>query len=351
VNRLVIGVPARNEAATVGELAGRLEEGAAALGEEVAVELVLAYQASEDDTLDRWRSRRFRLPNRVLDCPGVAAGKGRNVKLLVRHAQEHGAHLLLVDADLAAFPPANVGNLVHANPLEQVGLVLPLWCRPAGQGNSTNFLACPLLLATFGARVRQPLAGQMLLGRRLLATVDADSLPDDYGVDVTLTMLALDAGLPVRQVGVPFPVHHDGGNSHQIMADVAGAILRRLARRPGAWRPDVRWPARYWEQLAPPLPSTRSLEPLVAELAPPDDPEDWRRLLAAPPEVVRDLWCAHLTAAVQGARRGEPVPSLVASLAFPFALHAEYRRRVVTDIGGAEAYVERLGEQLAGSLS
>jgi hypothetical protein len=351
VNHLVIGVPARNEGPTIAPLADRLELGSASLGEATRCELVLAYQSSSDDTLERWQSRPFRLPHRVLRCPEGSTGKGRNVKLLIRHALDTDADLLLVDADLASYPPGNVARFVHAEPPGQGGLTLPLWCRPRGQGNSTNFLACPLLLASFGARVRQPLAGQMLLSRRLLSSIDVERLPDDYGIDIALTMAALDHGLPVAQVVVPFPEHEGGGNSHQIMVEVAEAALRRLADGPVTPRPEVRWPDRYWEGLTWQPPSSRSLQALIEELASPGELAHARALLDASPEVVRDLWCDRLAAAVGGARRGEPVPKLVEALAVPFLVHAEYRRRVEVDLQGAEAYVERLGQQLARSLA
>lgn len=351
MNHLVIGVPARNEGATIAQLADRLELGSASLGEATRCELALAYQSSSDDTLERWESRRFRLPHRVLQCPEGSTGKGRNVKLLIRHALDTKADLLLVDADLRSYPPDNVRRFVDAEPPGQGGLILPLWCRPRGQGNSTNFLACPLLLAAFGARVRQPLAGQMLLSQRFLSTIDLDQLPDDYGVDLVLTMAALDRGVPVTQVPVPFPEHEGGGNSHRIMADVAVAALQRLADGPVTSRADVRWPDRYWEGLAWPPPALRSLEPLIHELVAPGELERARELLLAPPAVVQDLWCGQLAAAIGGARRGEPVARLVESLALPFLVHAEYRRRVEVDLAGAEAYVESLGRQLARALS
>ncbi|MBO0713447.1 MAG: hypothetical protein J2P59_01735 [Acidimicrobiales bacterium] len=351
MNRLVIGIPARNEGENIAQLADRLELGSVSLGEATRCELVLAYQSSDDDTLERWHARRFRRPHRVLRCPEGVTGKGRNVKLLISHALDTDADLLLVDADLRSYPPANVARFVHAEPPGRGGLTLPLWCRPRGEGNSTNFLACPLLLASFGARVRQPLAGQMLLSRKLLARIDLERLPDDYGVDIALTMAALDHGLPVAQVAVPFPDHVGGGNSHRIMADVAATALRRLAEGPVTARPDVRWPDRYWEGQTWLPPSSRSLEPLLLDLVSPDGLARASALLDEAPEVVADLWCRQLAAAVTGARRGEQVPELVEDLAVPFLVHAEYRRRVDIDLEGAEAYVESLGHQLARLLS
>ena len=63
------------------------------------------------------------------------------------------------------------------------------WCCPCGAGPTERatprtFCACPLVFACFGARIRQPLAGQRLLSMGLLGTVNEDRLPDDYGIDV-----------------------------------------------------------------------------------------------------------------------------------------------------------------------
>jgi hypothetical protein len=351
VEGLVIGVPARDEGETIAALAGALELGGARLGEAIRCELVLAYQSGGDDTLGQWQSRPFRMANRVLHCPDGVAGKGRNVQLLIRHAQQSDAHLLLVDADLRAYPPSNVGLFVRREDLAQAGLILPLWSRPRGQGNSTDFLACPLLFAAFGARVRQPLAGQMLLSRRFLASLDVDDLPDDYGIDVALTMHALDTGLPVTQVVTPFPDHHGGGNSLRIMANVASTLLDRLSRGSLPSRGDVTWPERFWAGLSAPPPSARSLQGLIEELAPAGPSGRWRELMNRAPDFMRDLWCDGLATAVHDTRDGRRVAEVVDQLSYLFLVHAEYRRRLAVDRASAESYVMDLGEQLALAIS
>jgi hypothetical protein len=350
MENLVVGVPARDEAATIVQLADALELGCAWLGEGTRSELVLAYQAGVDDTLERWQSRPFRFPNRVLGGLTGATGKGRNVKLLIGYAQRAAAHLLLVDADLGSYSPANVALFAGSGRLKHAGVVLPLWSRPKGQGNSTDFLACPLIFAGFGARVRQPLAGQMLLSRKLLERIDVDELPDDYGIDVALTMSALEHGLPVEQVILPFPNHDGGGNSHVIMSEVACALLQRLGGKPPAFRPDVATPARWWAGLDLVAPSSRTLLGLIEKVIPPGELNRWLALFDARPEVVRDLWSARLVDAVVQARAGRPVEELAAGLVYPFLIHAEYRRRVEVDVAGAEAYVDELCDRVAASL-
>jgi hypothetical protein len=351
VHNLVIGVPAHNEAATIAELAGALEVGAALLGEGTRSELVLAYQPGGDDTLARWHSRTFRIPQRVLYGPDGVSGKGRNIKQLIRHARESDAHLLLVDADLQFYRPTNVAQFVSTDRLSRGGMVLPLWCRPRGQGNSTDFLACPLLYALFGARIRQPLAGQMLLTYRMLETIELDALPDDYGVDVALTIHGLNEGLAIDQVVVPFPGHEAGDNSRRIMENVTSAMLSFVGRPVEITRRDVGWPDEWWNGQTTLPPSTRSLRVLIEEVVVREQRPQLTAMLSGSPLEVRDFWCDRLAAATRMARAGHAVGPLVTDLVGPFLVHAEYRRHVELDLAGSEAYVADLCTQLADAVS
>lgn len=355
VENLVIGIPARNEAATIAELADTLEAAAALLGDGIRSELVLAYQPGGDDTLERWHSRRFQLPQRVLYGPEGVSGKGRNVKKLILYAREARANLLLVDGDLRFYQPSDVAQFVGTDRLSRGGMVLPLWCRPRGQGNSTDFLACPLLYAMFGARVRHPLAGQMILANKMLETLELDALPNDYGIDVALTIQGLNEGLDIEQVVVPFPGHEAGQNSGRIMEDVASAMLAFLALRVEFRRTDVRWPDEWWEGQTILPPSPRNLRGLIdglvtTELVSPEEHRQLTALLDATPEEVRDFWCDRLASAVRPAQAGRPITPLVKDLVGPFLVHAEYRRRLEVDFAGAEAYVADLGTRLADAV-
>jgi hypothetical protein len=356
VEKLVIGIPARNEAATIAQLADTLEMGAALFGEGIRSELVLAYQPGEDETLERWHSRQFQLPHRVLRAPEGVSGKGRNVKQLILYTREAGAHLLLVDADLKFYRPSDVAQFVGTDRLSRGGMTLPLWCRPRGQGNSTDFFACPLLYAMFGARIRHPLAGQMILTNKMLETIEVDALPDDYGIDVALTIQGLNEGLAIDQVVVPFPGHEAGGNSGRIMENVANAMLAFLAPGVESRRTDVNWPHEWWEGQTILAPSARSLRGLIDQLVSDqlvssDQHGQLTAMLSASPAEVRDFWCDHLAGAALSAQAGQPIELLVSNLVGPFLVHAEYRRLVELDFAGAEAYVADLAATLADALS
>ncbi len=332
-----------------------LEQGAALVGEMAVTELVLAYQTSEDDTLAHWRDRTHRIRQRVLECEPGATGKGRNVKLIARHCVEHEADLLLADADLHHYEPSNVARFVSLAYRNNLDFVLPLWCRQWGSANSTNYLASPLLRALYGARVRQPLAGQMFIGHSLLQALNIDALPDDYGIDIALTMTALDRGGRIGQVPLPRVSHTERpSNSEAIMREVAETMLTRVSKAPRTDRSDVTWPEQYWEELQWPSDlesSSNETDEAPSRLAPGRATTDSSRPNLED-SVTQAAWCSALAGAVRAVEQGTSVKAAVEDLVGPFFAHASTRgRQVRPDLVDAEGYVHALGDELAQALA
>jgi hypothetical protein len=356
VSRLLIGVPARNEAERIAELAARVELGASLLDASYQCRLALAYQTSEDDTLERFTRRPSRIPQLVLESPHDVIGKGANVKLLVHRALDDGDdYLLLIDADLSAYDPCNLARVMAAAAHDNHALVLPLWSRPHGQGNTTNYLACPLIFATHRARVRQPIAGHMLLHRSLLERLDVDALPDDFGIDIMVTLSALHSGLPIGQVTLAAP-HHPSkrGNSERIITQVASALLGALAGMPSVDRPDVSWPQQYWDGWEWPVNDgvdPDHLEVIIRHAASEAELQRWLVLGAASDDVVAEMWCDQLADAVRRTRSPHSdISRIVDDLVCPFFVHAEHRARRTGSVAELEQYVAGLGLRLAARL-
>jgi hypothetical protein len=353
---LLIGVPARNEAERIVELADRIEVGTSLLDRDVECELALAYQQSDDDTLERFTARRAHIPQLVVRAPEPVVGKGANVKLLLTRALDDRAdYLLLVDGDLGDYDPRNLAGVLDAARRDRLDLVLPLWCRPYGQGNTTNYLASPLLFATHRARIRQPLAGHMLLHRSLLEQLDVDALPDDYGIDITLTLTALTTGASIGQVGLHAPEHPSKeGNSRRVMVEVATAVLGALARLPAADRPDVAWPDGYWRGWEWPRNGGDEADHVAVILqhaASESELEAWLALGDATDAEVAEMWSDHLADAVRRSRSPHAdLARIVPDLICPFFVHAEYRARRGATVAELESYVADLGLRLAARL-
>jgi hypothetical protein len=338
------------------ELADRIEAGTMMLGASYDSRLALAYQTSDDDTLARFTTRPSRIPQGVLHSARTRVGKGANVKLLVQQALSDGVDfLLLVDADLGGYDPCNLVRVLDTAERRCASLVLPLWTRPRGQGNTTNFLASPLVFASRRARIRQPLAGHMLLHRSLLEQLDLESLPDDYGIDISITLTALDAGLGVEQVPLVAPEHPSKeGNSERVMMEVATAVIGALATVSTVDRPDVHWPKQYWDGWEWPRNAgidADHVDVIVQNARSESDLDMWLELTDARDDVVAEMWCDHLADAMRQVRSPHAdLGSIVKDLVCPFFVHAEHRARHHDSVEELEMYVADLGLKLAARL-
>ena len=124
-------------------------------------------------------------------------------------------------------------HVFEAAEQQSASLVLPLWTRPRGQGNTTNYLASPLVFASVARGCGNRSPATCCIHRSLLEQLDLHALPDDYGVDISITLTALDAGLGVGQVPLVAPEHPSKeGNSERVMMEVATAVTRHARESP-----------------------------------------------------------------------------------------------------------------------
>lgn len=211
----VVGIPTRNEAATIGHVAESADEGLAALcppgGDSV---IVLADNGSTDGTVDRFLASAAGLRSRtaVVRSAVEGSGKGTNVFALIEKSLQLGAQrLILLDGDVRSARPDWVCGLAHASEGSEPRMVLPVYRRNRYEATSTNHLVRPLLAAAFGAYVQQPIGGDFAFNRAFLERVGAWRRPQSanlYGIDVWLTANALRSGLRLVEAPLGRKVHN-----------------------------------------------------------------------------------------------------------------------------------------------
>jgi glucosyl-3-phosphoglycerate synthase len=192
--RASVVIPARNEVATVGNVAGTLRH---RLLDQVGLldEVLVVDADSEDGTADAARAAGARVVRQsdVLASAGTARGKGE--ALWKGLAASEGDLVVFVDADIVDIGPRFIVGLLgpllvdrsarftkasYDRPL-QVGDAL----HPSGGGRVTELLARPVISAFWPelAWLAQPLSGEYAGDRPLL-----ESLPfvQGYGVELAL---------------------------------------------------------------------------------------------------------------------------------------------------------------------
>ncbi|GAB2717954.1 hypothetical protein [Kitasatospora kifunensis] len=228
-------LPSRNEPATIAAVTRAVD---AALGDDRAL-IVHADASDSPATATAFAATPTRA--RTLQLTGLPRGKGAQVLAALRRLQP-GGPVLLADTDTLHPEPAVYQALLDAV-RAGAGMALADYPRFWDEGNLTTHLARPLIAATTGLDVPQPLAGDIALcaaaaADALVAADNADrelagSL-DGYGIDVFLLLTAAAAGHTITSVRLGAPKAHAPSFPHlpAIFAQAVPVLLALTPRRP-----------------------------------------------------------------------------------------------------------------------
>jgi glucosyl-3-phosphoglycerate synthase len=185
--RISVCIPARNEAATVGQVVHSIVTALA--GPSAAGPLVDEVLVVDDGSVDRTADVAQQAGARVIASDAAQGGKGQAMRSALKASD--GDLIVFVDADVTNFEPHFVTGLL--GPLltdESIALVKGLYRRPLqgapdGGGRVTELMAKPIidLLFPFLAGVEQPLAGETAAPRSVL---EKCGLADGYAVELAL---------------------------------------------------------------------------------------------------------------------------------------------------------------------
>lgn len=227
-------VPARNEAATVGDVVTRVRE---ALVDTVALldEIVVIDSDSTDDTYDVATDAGAVVHRSAEIRPDLGTAPGKGEAMWKSQFVTRGEVIVFMDADLldwdTHFVPGLLGPLLTRPDVE---LVKGFYERPMGSGAEavpfeggrvTELVARPLIRLLFPALVElhQPLAGEWAVRRSLFERL---RVPHSYAVELaalidTERTRGLDA---IAQVDLGIRAHR-----HQSLHDLSGMATQIMA--------------------------------------------------------------------------------------------------------------------------
>ena len=227
-------IPARNEAATIGQIVQVIVSALTAHGG--GIPLVDEVVVVDDGSTDGTGAIAAQAGARVVTGETASGGKGQAMRVAVREAK--GDLLAFIDGDVTNFGPHFVTGLLRPLLTDDAVSVVkgyyqrPLNGEPDGGGRVTELMARPVIDLLFPvlANVRQPLAGETAAPRWVF---EKCKLADGYAVELALLIdVASNFGVKsIAQVDLGVRVHRNRPLS-ELRLQATDILAAALARSP-----------------------------------------------------------------------------------------------------------------------
>jgi hypothetical protein len=249
---LVVALTSHNDARTIGPVARALRVGLARYCASSAVRFVLADAGSTDGTREAARDA----VGPLAETPSGAApgygelpyhrqpGRAAALRAILQAASGAGAKAcVVIDAALQTVEPEWVERLIVPVMTEGFDYVSPYYVRSAHEGALTKGIVYPMFRALYGARLRQPAAGEFSCSGRLAAHYLEQDFWDvgqaSVGVDLRLAVEAVCGGFRTceaalgRRASTPRDAPTDLSTT---LAQVVGTLFADLDARSDVWQ-------------------------------------------------------------------------------------------------------------------
>ncbi len=245
---IVVGIPSFNEADSIGYPTQQAGEGLARFFADKQSVIINCDNCSTDNTKDVFFETPTPVPKMYISTPSGVRGKGENFKNLFCKASELKARaVIVVDADLKSITPRWIHHL--GEPLfRDFDYVIPLYVRHKYDGTITNNIAYPMTRALYGRRVRQPIGGEFafsdVLYKAFLQDGGWDESISQFGIDIWMTTMAINRGVPICQSFMGRPKIHrakdPGAQLGPMFRQVTGTIFSLMTVFEDNWK-RIKW--------------------------------------------------------------------------------------------------------------
>lgn len=251
---IAVALTTYNDARTVGTVARAVREGLARHFGSNPAQLILADTGSTDGTRDAARAAAGDLALVEVEAPAATAlaampyhgrpGRAGALRAALQAAQRSGAQACaMVDSGLETMDPERIERLVAPVLRDGFDYVSPYYLRRVNEGAMTKGIVYPMFRALYGARLRQPAAGEFGCSARLAAHLLEQDFWDaeqaQVGIDLWVAIAAVsgdfrpcEAPLGVRRVA-PREMSPDLSTT---LAQIAGALFADLEVHVDVWQ-------------------------------------------------------------------------------------------------------------------
>ncbi len=235
---LLVGIPCYNNQRTVGYVINTVETGLRKYSPNKRSLIVVSDGGSTDDSREMAQGLpRSAGVERLVTIYRGLPGKGSSLRAVFEIGYALRADVIIVvDSDLKSIVPEWIELLADPILKGEYEFVAPYYTRHKYDGTITKLLAYPLTRAIFGRRIRQPIGGEFGICRELFDFyIKQDVWETDvakYGIDIWLTITAIEQGVKVCQSRLGTKVHtgREPTTLGPMFRQVAGTLFTLMAQ-------------------------------------------------------------------------------------------------------------------------
>jgi len=244
----VVAIPSYNEADSIALPVKQADKGIGSYFKDMNSVIVNCDNNSSDGTKEIFLSIKTDTPKIYISTEPGIKGKGNNFRNLFHKILDLQAQgVVVVDADLKSITPEWIRRLGEPL-LQDFGYVAPLYVRHKYDGTITNSIAYPLTRSLYGRRVRQPIGGDFgFCGKLAEIYLDSDTWSEavaNFGIDIWMTTIAMNANIPTCQAFMGRPKIHrakdPGADLGPMFRQVIGTIFDMMIEFYPFWS-KVKW--------------------------------------------------------------------------------------------------------------
>ncbi|MCD6481345.1 MAG: glycosyltransferase [Thermoplasmata archaeon] len=207
---IVVGILCKNVEATILHVMNVVNDGLHRYFSEHKKAMVVSDGYSSDRTKELAELfQPYEGVKKIITYDRERGGKGGGVKTVLAIAQQMDAKVvILLDGDLLSIRPEWIYELAAPILYGRADLMVPYYIRDKYDGVITNNLVYPFTRALYGIDIRQPIAGEYGLSKKLYEMLLSHPLfPLDFGVDIFIVTSAAASRMRIMEGIFSLKIH------------------------------------------------------------------------------------------------------------------------------------------------
>lgn len=205
--KFAIGIPSYNEVESISFVLKQVDAGIRQYFNPSEFIILNLDSDSTDGTKEAFLNTNTVCSKRYFEAP---PGKGRAMLNFFKYCLDNQIpYIATVDADLKSIKPNWIVKLLKPI-VEGFDFVIPVYSRNRFEANITNHFAYPLILANYGAELRQPLGGEFGYSSgfcRFLLDQPKYLKTYEYGIDIFISCNAVFGGFNIKETYLSQKIH------------------------------------------------------------------------------------------------------------------------------------------------